>query len=148
MCIEETAQKAIKSLISNLSKGLRIKDNTHTNVRDILSIYLLAHVIYIDIDEEEIKCELNRAYSKLIDDSKLLDISIPALLIECINKDRYYNMMPPVLKEYWSNFLQTIEYFLNPTPDMEQHIDYPILKRAEFNAEQLVKAELHYGQDL
>lgn len=148
MSIDEAAQNAIKELIQRLTQELQIKDDTDTNLRDILSIYLIPHVIYKDVEEIEIKCELNRAYRKLTDDSKLLDISVPSLLIQCINKGKYYSMMPPVLKEYWSNFLATVEYFINPTTDMEEHIEPNILRRAQFNAKQLVEAELHYNQDL
>lgn len=144
---QEELQQAIKELTQRLTQGLQVKDNSNT-LRDVLSIYLLPHVIYKNVEDEEIKCELNRAYRKLIDDCKLLDLSVPSILIECINDGKYKKMMPPVLREYWGNFLQTIEYFINPSPDIEAHIDPKIINQAEFNAKQLYQAAMHYGQDL
>lgn len=112
-----------------------------TNVVDMRALNLWTHVIYKGIEDPSIKVELNQACIKILDDCKLLGIGLPDILIECINGGRYKRMMPPILNQYWNHFIESIEYLVNPSPEMEGHILAHYIERAEFNARQLVEAE-------
>ena len=126
-----------------LIEGLIKVGNNKPNFIDFNSMYLLAHVIYIGINDDKLRYELNQAYIKLMDDSRLLGFTLTDILIECISNGKYKNVMPAILIEYWDNFILTIEYFINPSPDMEEHIPLHIIHRAEKNAKNLLESELY-----
>jgi len=119
--------------------GLIRLDRCPPNLIDIRALYLLGHVIYRGIEDYGLKCELNAGYLKLIEEAKLLDLSIPEILIECVTGGKYQGLMPSILKEHWSQFILSLEYIINPSSDMEDHIPSHYLDKAEANAKQLMR---------